>query len=128
MEEFVYIIESPSDEDLLDGRTEGRVLAEALDLAGIDYSYSLVTTEKSLEIALYERLAEAINSHNKSPILHFSGHGNSQSLGLTDHTTLPWDELGNLLLPIKQELGELLICMFSCHGSFTKEMAKQKYR
>jgi len=48
MEGFVYVIESPSSSDLLDGRTEGRALTEALVLAQIPSWYSLVTDQVTL--------------------------------------------------------------------------------
>lgn len=127
---FVHIIESPSDEDLLDGRTEGNSLASALDLAGIRRCYNLVTTEKSLQIALYNRLFSEIQQTGMFPILHLSMHGNTGGIGLTDDTVIAWDKLCQLIMPIQQFLQEfslnLLICMSSCHGSFGSRMAQIK--
>lgn len=59
MQSFVYVIESPSSFDLLDGRTEGRSLCEALTLSGISYFYSLATDRNTLLTALGNRLNEA---------------------------------------------------------------------
>ena len=62
---FVHVIESPSPADLLDGRTEGRVLWEALRLADIAQTYSLATNRETLELALTTRLTAAWKQHNE---------------------------------------------------------------
>ncbi|HEY9596692.1 MAG TPA: hypothetical protein V6D33_03370, partial [Cyanophyceae cyanobacterium] len=49
---FVYIIESPSNVDLLHGRQEGCVLSEALRLANIPHWYSLTSDRTMLDEAL----------------------------------------------------------------------------
>ncbi|QKQ75590.1 hypothetical protein [Nostoc sp. TCL240-02] len=128
---FVHIIESPSDEDMLDGRTEGKSLASLLTLAGIPHCYNLVATEKTLRIALYKSLPHEIEkTGGKFPILHFSMHGNPGGIGLTDNRVITWDELCHLIMPVQQLLQEasldLLICMSSCHGSFGSQMAQTK--
>lgn len=115
---FVYVIESPSDIDLLDGRTEGRALCETLRLACVDHGYSLVTTLQSLRYALKDRLIE-IGSHfpHKIPLLHLSVHGNDDGIQLTDGCFLSWDELRQELNPLMHALnGVLLIGMSSCKG------------
>ncbi|WP_193200611.1 hypothetical protein [Nostoc sp. MG11] len=127
---FVHIIESPSDEDILYERTEGSSLASALNLAEIPHCYNLVTTENSLQIALYDRLFCEIEKTGRFPILHFSMHGNTGGIGLTNNRVIAWDELCRLIMPIQQLLQEssldLLICMSSCHGSFGSRMAQIK--
>ncbi|MEH2384876.1 MAG: hypothetical protein V7K14_03590 [Nostoc sp.] len=128
---FVHIVESPSDEDLLYGRTEGNSLASALDLAGIHRCYNLVTTEKTLQLALQNLLfSEIKNTEGKFPILHFSMHGNAGGIGLTNGKVIAWDELCHLIMPIQKLLQnfslDLLVCMSSCHGSFGNQMAQVK--
>jgi hypothetical protein len=82
---FVYVIESPSDTDLLDGRMEGRSLCESLQLAGIPHAYSLVTSQRTLSEALSTRIAEAMKKFpGRYPILHLSLHGNSNGVALTN--------------------------------------------
>lgn len=83
---FVYIIESPADEDLLDGRTEGRALQEPMHIATIPNTYSLVTSRKTLDLALGPRLPVAMARHAPGwiPIVHFSCHGSDSGLALTD--------------------------------------------
>lgn len=43
---FANIIESPSESDRADGRSEGKVLTAALDLIGLPYHYSNVANYK----------------------------------------------------------------------------------
>jgi hypothetical protein len=122
---FVYIVESPSDIDLLDGRTEGRTLCEALKLTGVDHEYSLATTITSFRYALKERLG-FVASHfpDKTPILHLSMHGNVNGLGLTDGTFLSWADLRRELNPLVESLsGDILLCMSACKGASGIRMA-----
>jgi hypothetical protein len=91
MNGFVYVIESPSSLDLLDGRTEGRALCQALSLAEIPYWYSLVTDRESLGQAIGPRLVEAWKTlGGKPPILHFSMHGNQEGVALTNREDFPF--------------------------------------
>ena len=121
---FVNVIESPSSADLLDGRTEGRMLIESLNLAQIPNAYSLVTDRETLVTALEVRLREAARYHNKIPIMHFSMHGNAEGIQLTDGTFVAWGELRDLLSPLMQATqGTLLICMSSCAGNAGARMA-----
>lgn len=114
---FLYIIESPSPDDLLDGRTEGRVLSEALNLAGIPHSYSIAVDERTLDEALDKRLIEAWTKHQQPPILHLSMHGDTNGVALTNGAILKWDQLRQKLLPIMRVMPNgLLICMSSCFG------------
>ena len=114
---FVHIIESPSDQDLLDGRTEGRSLCEALRLANIPGWYSLATTRRTFQDCLNNRLIEAHDHFGKTrmPILHLSMHGNRQGVALTDNTFIGWEELKRCLQPLNNALqGGLLICLSAC--------------
>lgn len=121
---FVHIVESPSAKELLDGRTEGRVLGEALALAGIPHCYSLVTNTVTLREALHDRLVVAWRAHGEPPILHRSLHGNSKGVALTDDTFITWEDLGaELTPPMKAMEGGLLTCMSSCFGSSGCRMA-----
>lgn len=121
---FVYVIESPADTDLLDGRTEGRSLCEALHLAEIPHWYSLVTTPKTFEESLGMRLHQALKHFGKLPILHLSMHGDNEGVALTNGEFLPWENLRKLLMPLTNAMeGNLLVCMSSCFGSSGCRMA-----
>jgi hypothetical protein len=121
---FVHIIESPSADDLLNGRAEGRALNEILNLANIPHCYNLATTKQTFHTALETRLNEASNNFQVYPILHLSMHGNEKGIGLTDNTFLPWTDLQGMLTPLNNHLkGKLLICISSCFGSYGCQMA-----
>lgn len=123
---FVHIVESPSPGDLLNGRAEGRLLTEALSLAGIISVYNLAANYASFLEALSSRLGETMNEINGIPILHFSTHGNADGIELTDHTFITWAELRDLLVPINTVLnGGLVLCMSSCSGYNACRMAMQ---
>lgn len=115
---FVYVIESPSALDLLDGRTEGRLLCEALQLAGIPHWYSLAASRATFVEALDARLKQAWDQFRVPPILHLSVHGNERGVALTDGAFIPWYELRQMLRPLNQWMnGWLLITMSACYGS-----------
>jgi len=121
---FVYVIESPAGRDLLDGRTEGRVLTETLRLAEIPHWYSLASDRAMLSEALGQRLGDAWRHHQKMPILHLSVHGNSSGIALTSGEFISWHDLRELLLPLVRAMkGGLLVCMSSCFGSAGCRMA-----
>lgn len=121
---FVHVIESPSAKDLLDGRTEGRSLCEAMSLANIPHCYSLATTLDSFREAIGARLTDACTQHKAPPILHLSMHGNNDGVALTDGTFLTWHQLRLELTTLKNAMaGGLLICMSSCFGGAGCRMA-----
>ena len=121
---FVHVIESPSPQDLLDGRTEGRALGEALKLAEIPQCYSLATDARTLTTALGERLQAAVRHYKSTPILHFSAHGNSNGIGLTGGQFICWSDLEEMLRPIHRFFDNgLLVCMSSCESSSAMQMA-----
>lgn len=114
---FVYVIESPSSTDLLDGRTEGNVLTGSLQLADIPHEYSLVTDLASLRESLDNRLRAAARKYNKVPIIHMSMHGNIDGVQLTSNEFVTWADLRNELLPVMRAVkSTLLVCMSSCVG------------
>lgn len=122
---FVYVIESTAPHDLLDGRTEGRVLIEALLMAGIPHWYSLASDRATLLESLGNRLLEACRHHNnKLPILHLSMHGSQQGVALTNGEFISWHDLRGILLSLIRAMqGSLLVCMSSCFGSAGCRMA-----
>ena len=115
---FVYIIESPSATDLLDGRTEGRALGEAPRLADIPYVYSLTADAATFRTALRDRLIESWKKHDRAyPIIHLSMHGDTNGIAFTNGDYLSWNDLRSELLPLIRAMpNALLICMSSCFG------------
>lgn len=122
---FVFIVESPSEDDLLDDRTEGKTLEESLKLSNTSCRYSLVTSRRSFFTAINEKLPQACKVfRDDPPIIHLSMHGNEHGIGLTNGDFVNWDELRNALMPINNKMQQgLLICMSSCFGSAGCRMA-----
>lgn len=129
-EAFIHIIESPSDKDMLNGRTEGRALASALELSNIQYCYNLVTTQETLNMAITDRLVNTMLEKKKWPILHLSMHGDTRGIALTDNSVIQWYQLCQKIIPIRNSLkqysSDLLVCMSCCYGSFASQMATVK--
>ncbi|MCA9099505.1 MAG: hypothetical protein KDA63_00030 [Planctomycetales bacterium] len=120
---FVHIIESPSAIDLLDERTEGRLLCEGFRLSGIDSSYNLATNVKTLIMSLGSRLEREKSKFGKTPILHFSLHGDGMSVGLTDGSQVSWSQFAVLLATIRDFLETgILVCISSCFGFAGSDM------
>ena len=119
---FIYIIESPSGDDLFDGRTEGRALCEALALAGHPHSYTIATDRDRLRKALAcavpsDRIVSEWERHGVPPVIHFSAHGNHHGIALTSGEHIPWSDLREMLSPIndKMQMG-ILVCFSTCSG------------
>jgi len=120
---FAFIIESPSPDELLDGKTEGRALGEALGLAGIPYCYNLVSNLATFRETINRRLANACNHFCLTPILHLSMHGRNDGVAFTSGEFLDWNSLNHLLTPVKNFYqGGLLLCMSSCYGAAASRM------
>lgn len=103
----VYILESPSANDVLDNRFEGQALSQALNLAGIKNSYYNVYNSKSLTEA-FARIIQDVN--RKDNILgvvdlHFSMHGNKNGIALTSGEFYTWDVLQELIRWFNEKVG-----------------------
>src|ERR1700681_2231859 len=121
---FVHIIESPSPEDLLAGRTEGAALSESLKLAGIKQCYNLATNEETFLKALGLRLGQAVKNLRAFPVVHFSMHGSENGLGLTDGQLIEWDQLATYFRSISEALKwELIVSISSCFSARGIRMA-----
>lgn len=124
---FVHMIESPAPDDLFDGRTEGRMLWEALRLAGIRTWYRLAATVATFDRALQAELVSAITYYRALPILHISAHGKEEGVGLTDGSFLTWQQLHDRLVPLNRALGgALILCMSSCFDARGCRMAMRE--
>ena len=125
MKEFVYIIESPSDEDLYYHRYESDLLRQAVELSNMKCIVRIVASKETFEKAISEGLKEAVIANfPQDPILHISAHGCEDGICLTNKDFVTWRELQSLLLPISRarEWG-LLLCMSACQGIQAIKMA-----
>lgn len=64
---------------------------------------------------------------DRLPILHISAHGSREGIQLSSGAVINWDLLRELVLPINQGLGGvLLLCMSACDGYNACQMAMVK--
>ena len=124
---FVYIIESPSAPDLYLGRTEGEMVAKAVKLNATPVVTRTAINSEAFVAALTVGLSEDMKGfHEHVPIVHISAHGSVDGIQLSSGENLAWTEIRELLIPINQSLGGLLVlCMSACEGYFACTMAKR---
>jgi len=118
---LLQIIESPSDADIYDGRSEGQLLTEALRLSGITPTYNVVVNLTRFVAALTHFVDQRQNNPAVIPILHLSMHGTERGILLTDRSSISWTELRNLLWAAAE--GHVLLCMSTCFGFTGCQMA-----
>lgn len=124
----IHIIESPSANDLLDGRHEGAALQESLRLMEVSSERFLVVNEATLveairRIAVLHEEGNAYAEH--VPILHVSCHGYEKGIGLTSGEEVVWTRLADAIRPINAAAGNaMLVGMSTCKGYEAMNMAK----
>ena len=89
----VLIIESRSPSDHYDGRHEGRILKDILQLEGVRSAYFEVIDQEHLEKALEKAGNENIK------YVHFSCHGADEGFALTDGTFISWEKFDAIAWP-----------------------------
>lgn len=124
---FVYIIESPSSPDIYHGRSEGSLVARAIDLDGIPSVTRTVINKPAFEAAFKIGLPEVMKYYpQRLPIIHLSAHGSENGIQLSDGSEIFWPDLRNVLIPVNQSLsGVLLLCMSACEGYSACRMAME---
>jgi hypothetical protein len=103
----IFIIESPSLDDLMEDRTESASLSEILSLAEIQHSYKKVASKDKLILYLSEIVKEIKLDQKKwgSITLHFSCHGNGNGIGLSNGDFVNWADLYGILKVFNDTLG-----------------------
>lgn len=135
----IYVVESPSDKDLIEKRTEGKGLIHYFGLANISSEYYLVGNGVELSTA-FKEIAKDVKEIKSSlsvtdifnPVIHFSGHGNDELFGLTDNSYLSWTDLGKELydlniaagIDLTERISDFIICLSVCHGAKLKDVIK----
>lgn len=122
---FVFVIESPSAQDLYHRRGEGDIIRNAVELNGIKCIVKTAISRVAFEACLKIGLAEEMKMlPGYVPLLHVSAHGNNEGIQLSDGYLMTWDELKSHLRPLNKALGgSLVICMSSCEGYSGIKMA-----
>lgn len=119
IQERVFILESPSGEDLIEGRREGDALYAALRLSEVPTAYFQIANKRML-IEVLNRIAtqpkkmtrmrsrgQIIESKIFAPILHFSFHANKDGLALSSGEFIPWGEFLEILERFNDKYGWL---------------------
>lgn len=128
---FVYVIESPSDSDIYDGRSESDILRLAINLNQIHCFGKCVISKNTFYDAIFQDLNNKVSElsefyGNVIPIIHISAHGNKDGIGLSNGEFVSWNELGELLTLINKALdNSLIVCLSSCNGFSGTQMAKK---
>lgn len=127
---FVYIIDSPSSQDLIDGYSIGMALRDALRAIRIPCFYTLAVNKASLQSALQLKLQQYVRqmqmqpSTDAYPFIHLCMHGANEGIALTDGSYVFWQELRTLLYSHNQIKGyDPFLCMASCNGIYGSNMA-----
>ena len=120
----VHIIESnkPTEKD-----AEADALAGILTISGIQAHKYNVKTIPELQAAILKisKHPRCIPHHRHFlPFLHFALHANQTGILLQGKELVEWNDLLELLLPLRNRLeGNLLICMSACEGFYGYKMA-----
>ena len=127
---FVFLVDSPSHHDLYDGYSIGMALRDALRALRIPCFYTLATSSENFQSALIVRLPESIrqmqpsSNINAIPFVHLCMHGGPMGVGVTDGSSLSWQDLRSLLLAHDNAKGHKpYVCMASCNGFNATNMA-----
>lgn len=125
---FVYIVESPSAPDIYHGRSEGALVAKAVELDGIPSVTRTVINPVAFDAALRIGLPEVMKAYpDRLPILHLSAHGATHGIQLSSGDVLSWPDLRPMLTPINESLGGYpLLCMSACEGYSACQVAMQE--
>jgi len=114
---WVYIIESPSPNDLYYNVNEGEILEKTFPLLGIETIKKLTTTSDLFKQALTKDILNFSNIFKRVPVIHISAHGDRNGLSLTDGSTIGWEQLKEFLRPINHTYKDtLIICLSACES------------
>ncbi len=107
----IFIIESPSTEDVKEDRKEGLALSEILRLSNIQNTYMNVDSIDNLKTTLKQISSEVKREIKKygAITLHFSMHGNQTGIGLTNGEFIDWNNLYLILKDFNDVLGYITL-------------------
>ncbi|MCC3256529.1 hypothetical protein [Xanthomonas campestris] len=127
---FVYIVDSPSPNDLLEGYSIGMALRDSLRAIKIPTFYALASNQQMLSASLQGMLHSKVGEVQSNgqvdayPFIHLCMHGNQFGLQLTDQSMVAWPQLRGLLYAHNQIKGyDPILCMASCEGLGASSMA-----
>lgn len=125
----VYIIESPTSDEISKGINEGAGLSKAFASSGIDHKLYNVADVSGLRSAIEEITTDVsqIKFRLAAVTIHISMHGNDEGIGLTSGDFVTWKDLAELLRILFAKafiprevygirLCPLTLCFSTCHG------------
>lgn len=133
VEPVIFILESPSAEDVDVGRSEGESLSSVLRLAAIPHIRFQVSSTETFEQA-FEHAAvvarERVRDRPVVPTIHISAHGNEHGIGFTNDELVSWSELRDHLIMFAQAAGRVSptglslinLCLSTCKGGHANKM------
>ncbi|HEJ7889685.1 TPA: hypothetical protein SMI07_001696 [Serratia liquefaciens] len=126
---YVFLVDSPSHNDLFSGYSIGMGLRDALRAIRIPCFYYLATNRDNFNATLQYQLQYSVNQMQQTPgidavpFIHLCMHGWCEGIALTDNTTVSWQELRNLLYMYNNVKGfNPFLCMASCEGMSATNM------
>ena len=115
MLENVFIVESLNPKDFYERRLDGHAANEILKILDVTTEYRIAFTEKLVKRAI------AAAAENECQVLHFSSHGDTSGIRLTNRTDISWAEFVDLIRPVAGKKKALV--MATCGGG-DKELTK----
>lgn len=104
----VYIVESLKPDDFYGRQLDGHAANAFLSILGTRTQYRIAFTQRLVKRAIQEA------TKGKFEVLHFSAHGNSVGVQLTDGTRLSWTELVEVIRPASG--ADKALVMATCGG------------
>lgn len=112
---FIFVVESPSAEDLYLSRSEGGIIKQAANLNEIPYWVTTTINLETFKKSFNDGLINALNQYPRFlPIIHISAHGNQDGIQLSSGDFISWEQLRTFLSPINVALQNKLLVSLSC--------------
>jgi hypothetical protein len=108
---FVHIIESNQVREIQQRFSEGAALQNVFHFCGVTSAYYTSVARDDFDIQMRRFCAEAIRTQ-LLPILHLSTHGSLHGIHLTVGQVIGWQELAQMLEPLRQYNGATISYAF----------------
>lgn len=124
----VVYFESPSPQDIQEGRIEYHSVGNMLNLMNIP-CYRVEISEREQLKKKFQELPSVLQLKSSMRIfLHFSSHGNSKGIGLYSGEFVSWEDLTSYFSLLPQEFkNKITLCFSTCEGSGSIEIGKNKW-
>ena len=133
----IAIIESPKASDVAAGFVEGDALSAALKVMKVQHKYYPVANVAEMDrcmtqIAIDANITPGHTAYFPMLFVHYSMHGNTDGIELTNGDFIPWQQLGDKLMNFAHASGRifpevsagiLTVCFSTCDGLYGGRMA-----